>query len=332
VSTQRTVDRTWCGYQWLRFNRRPAPGTFDALPNPYWHQRAADVWRAGRRLETAVWAAEALPASAHAGSSLSDEVQAWVAEACPEFCHLQFVLDHIAGRPCAARGPVALPPPGEFPSTELEALCSEIGRVLRTEVEVFCKLVPGVAWATDPRLHRVLDRFNFFPPHTSHQRFPAPGLPCVNDAPQSDCVTISYPASTTVLRRLRREIGAGLDRLASCPGVELAIPPDAYPPNVTTPRGPRLRVDVAAATVTMDGIAHAVDPDVAEWLDALIGARGDWISLEAAKQGHPQLEGKTKPARLMARVPEKIKALVECKRAKGARIALDQLHTPSPDE
>jgi hypothetical protein len=86
-----------------------------------------------------------------------------------------------------------------------------------------------------------------------------------------------------------------------------------------------LVIDLKKCQAILDRTVYPLDnPLCAEFLDALVAAKGDWLGPSNLEESHPNLAG-ARPDRLKKKLPDAIRNLVETKPAKGSRIALEKL-------
>lgn len=94
--------------------------------------------------------------------------------------------------------------------------------------------------------------------------------------------------------------------------------------NVSSPETPppRLQVDLACMTVTLDGHKHELDSKQAlRWIKVLAEHPGQWISKSELQGYDRELDG-TRTDRLKKFLPADVSSLIESKTGKGTRIRL----------
>jgi hypothetical protein len=87
-------------------------------------------------------------------------------------------------------------------------------------------------------------------------------------------------------------------------------------------KGPRLTVDLAQKTITLDGVRHEISSDLAlRWIKVLDQSPGHWISSTELKNHDPELDG-ARPDKFKRYLPAAILSLISTDRRKGARLRL----------
>jgi len=98
--------------------------------------------------------------------------------------------------------------------------------------------------------------------------------------------------------------------------------PPTEPATPSPPAEPRLTVDLAKKTITLDGTTFDVSSDLAlRWVKVLVSHPGEWISGPELKQHDEQLDG-AEPHRFKHRLPPVVRALIDTHRSRGSRIRL----------
>jgi hypothetical protein len=88
------------------------------------------------------------------------------------------------------------------------------------------------------------------------------------------------------------------------------------------PPRPRLTVDLARRTVTLDGMTYEVSSDRAlRWVKVLAEHPGEWISSTELKRYDPELDD-PRPDRCKKHLPPEILSLINSDRRKGSRLCL----------
>jgi hypothetical protein len=88
------------------------------------------------------------------------------------------------------------------------------------------------------------------------------------------------------------------------------------------PLPPRLKVDLARKTVTLDGVPHEVSSDNSlRWVKVLSEHPSEWISAPELKDHDEELYG-ARPDRLKQFLPPEILSLIYSNRRKGSRLRL----------
>jgi hypothetical protein len=101
-----------------------------------------------------------------------------------------------------------------------------------------------------------------------------------------------------------------------------SIPSDKRPPPSGKPPPPRLTVDLARKTITLDGVTHDISSERAlRWVKALALHPGEWISSTELKKHDAELDG-VRPDRLKKHLPSEVLSLIESDRRKGSRLHL----------
>jgi hypothetical protein len=161
---------------------------------------------------------------------------------------------------------------------------------------------------------------------------PSPSLRPRDSAPTwSRLLEFDGPVdSTNALQRLRRnvsfpprlfpvesEVKKLPELLETTPTTALTVPERASPAPPAAPP-PRIDVDVAAVTVTLDGKPYPVKQEGAILVQALLRKKG-WQSSHDLAKGVFELKGK-RLDRIRDKLPEKIQALIETKPGAGYRL------------
>ena len=86
---------------------------------------------------------------------------------------------------------------------------------------------------------------------------------------------------------------------------------------------PLIRVDVNKEMIWLDDEPISVSAPAAYFIDALINAKGNWVSLpkDAPTQAHRNMIG-NRPDRIRKKLPPNLKSLVESKGGKGSRLRM----------
>ena len=85
---------------------------------------------------------------------------------------------------------------------------------------------------------------------------------------------------------------------------------------------PRLTVDLAKKTITLDGNPYDVDSENAlRWVKVLAEHAGDWISSTGLKKHDSELDG-CRPDRLKKHLPDAVLDLIESDTGKGSRMCV----------
>jgi hypothetical protein len=94
-------------------------------------------------------------------------------------------------------------------------------------------------------------------------------------------------------------------------------PADAPPPP------PRLTVDLACLTITLDGHTYDVDSIQAlRWVKVLADHPGEWISGPELKKHDTQLDGCRPDRHCKPHLPDNVLSLIDSDRRKGSRLRL----------
>jgi hypothetical protein len=93
-------------------------------------------------------------------------------------------------------------------------------------------------------------------------------------------------------------------------------------PSPPPPAPPRLTVDLARKTITLDGIAHDVDSEnVLRWVKVLADHPGEWISGPDLKKYDPALLA-PRTDRWHKKLPAPVRPLIESDTGKGSRLKI----------
>jgi hypothetical protein len=87
---------------------------------------------------------------------------------------------------------------------------------------------------------------------------------------------------------------------------------------------PRLNVDLARRTITLDGMVHEVHSALAlRWVKVLAEHTDEWISSNELKNYDSELDG-TRPDRLKRFLPPEILSLIDTDKSRGSRLRLTE--------
>jgi hypothetical protein len=103
---------------------------------------------------------------------------------------------------------------------------------------------------------------------------------------------------------------------------KLALQAETTQASEKEPPPPRLTVDLACMTITLDGVSHDLSSENAlRWVEVLADHPGKWISAPELKDYDEELDG-CRPDRLKKHLPESVLNLIDSEEGKGSRIRL----------
>jgi hypothetical protein len=115
-------------------------------------------------------------------------------------------------------------------------------------------------------------------------------------------------------------MGKGAAVLAHRPMTETERVAGEPPPPPVSRAAPRLTVDVARKTITLDGETDDVTSDAAlRWVKVLAEHPGEWISAVELRKHDPELDS-ARTDRLKKLLPERVQHLIDSETGKGSRL------------